>query len=755
MTNIIEELNQIENVEFVDGQKKFGSDAVFISQILQYLRSNPKLVSYLLFFSEKMPAKISDFLCKVIVSTIYSHCYLDEDKVAILDIMEELIEIYINFYGDVRKQIYTSNSSFNLIYKYFCDELSDLKAFYKLVLYSPVTTILSDDSFYLDLDRDRVSIRLDKEKLSEIDQQEYNDHLDKCRELSIKKLHQFVQNFISSLKAHVFAFPQTLALLIIRIYSKLIERLEFSNVYAICIDLIFNFLICPAITNPDLYGITDLHINNTSKNNLIQCANIIQCLTFSKWEDNNRYAEVCDLFDKDCLSFVIDHILSIFHNISLPKSLKMNSLPYFLISGTEIKYFFQYIDLFLNNNSQEDSQLNHFYSKLSVSMKTFINDLKLDKVDERKSKKSKSTEKLDVESSSYQSLEELLSSKNFTNIILNVLVNINQVFQIENTDYDSRMVGMLNDREFLTKINEKHVDFVDNFNTTLSEIDEIFKKETNQQEWSVDSTQLFDFHSFLNLKESYLNENFNIKPKNLTDKLIDFSPEKVNPTEYSSNLINSLENLNLHKNEVLNFETEKINDFSASLGKIETMFLDKYSTNEYSFGEVTEKLNSIKQDSDKNSSNKKSFFSLNSLKNIKDKVKTISMKDHKPNFQPNKYSSIENLTNTELLLDLPKERFDLQSVKEKTIEILDKYRSKNNNELILKNTCLATDVDSLGGDMNEIHAINYIHDIKGKLRKLMCNNNMFSIYQSYRFLNLENRNYFIMFLKVTNNNVHD
>lgn len=71
------------------------------------------------------------------------------------------------------------------------------------------------------------------------------------------------------------------------------------QVNAICTDLVFTYFICPAIVNPEPYGITDAPISYVCRFNLIQVAKIVQMLAMTKYEDvDSKVSDLYDLFEK-------------------------------------------------------------------------------------------------------------------------------------------------------------------------------------------------------------------------------------------------------------------------------------------------------------------------------------------------------------------------------------------------------------------------------------------------------------------------
>lgn len=75
-------------------------------------------------------------------------------------------------------------------------------------------------------------------------------------------------------------------------------------------DLVFTHFICPAMVNPEPYGITDAPISYISRFNLIQVARIIQMLALVKFQEiDSKLHDLYNLFDQNCISSLLDSIL--------------------------------------------------------------------------------------------------------------------------------------------------------------------------------------------------------------------------------------------------------------------------------------------------------------------------------------------------------------------------------------------------------------------------------------------------------------
>lgn len=69
---------------------------------------------------------------------------------------------------------------------------------------------------------------------------------------------------------------------------------------AACADLVFALFICPAICDPEPYGITsDIPISHITRHNLMQIAQIVQVLAMSRWDDiDPKVKDLYSRFDK-------------------------------------------------------------------------------------------------------------------------------------------------------------------------------------------------------------------------------------------------------------------------------------------------------------------------------------------------------------------------------------------------------------------------------------------------------------------------
>jgi hypothetical protein len=329
-----------------------------IADLFAFLRKNPNLLALSLISGEKANGESVEKISQIIMSSIYSHCLLNEDKVFALQLMKQLICSQLALSENPRRILRTNWCAFSHVYRIFCDEILDAKPFLTAALYEPVMQLLAEDDLFLDIDPNRAAVRFaPTERIRHFGKegtQQYQENLQKYRIWTINKLAAFVTKFIEGIQNNIFCFPQSLSWIVKQLYNIVIKNksIEVREIGAMCTDLIFGFFICPAILNPDLLGITDAHVSHIARFNLQQIAQIIQILALSKWEEiDPKLHDLYSKFKKESISCVLDYILEKCSD-ELPQEnnhLQCIARSCVLISETELKTLLA----FLNSFSQE------------------------------------------------------------------------------------------------------------------------------------------------------------------------------------------------------------------------------------------------------------------------------------------------------------------------------------------------------------------------------------------------------------------
>lgn len=101
----------------------------------------------------------------------------------------------------------------------------------------------------------------------------------------------------------------------------------FLQVNAIVTDLIFTLFICPAIVNPETYGICDAPVSEVARHNLMQVAQILQILALYRYEIPEHKLIDFTLFNLNAITNTIDLLLeknNFSEKLPLDKTFKVN-----------------------------------------------------------------------------------------------------------------------------------------------------------------------------------------------------------------------------------------------------------------------------------------------------------------------------------------------------------------------------------------------------------------------------------------------
>ena len=107
-------------------------------------------------------------------------------------------------------------------------------------------------------------------------------------------------------------FPTCVAWLVRQMAGLLTKNgnIDSKEIHAICTDLVFTYFICPAIVNPEPYGITDAPISYVARFNLMQVGQILQMLSLIKYQSvDPKVNDLYRKFEKDSVSSILDAIL--------------------------------------------------------------------------------------------------------------------------------------------------------------------------------------------------------------------------------------------------------------------------------------------------------------------------------------------------------------------------------------------------------------------------------------------------------------
>lgn len=202
--------------------------------------------------------------------------------------MRYLIEFELKESDNPRRLLRRGTCAFSILFKLFSEGLYSAKLFLTATLHEPIMQLLVEDEDHLETDPAKVTERLtpaQQERFGEKGSEGYKQRVQAAVEANEAKLVALVNKFIGYLKQNTYCFPHSLRWIVSQMYKTLscVERLEVGEVRTMCTDLLLTCFICPAIVNPEQYGIiSDAPINEVARFNLMQVSGT-ECVLLT-WE---------------------------------------------------------------------------------------------------------------------------------------------------------------------------------------------------------------------------------------------------------------------------------------------------------------------------------------------------------------------------------------------------------------------------------------------------------------------------------------
>ncbi|XP_041094452.1 GTPase-activating protein and VPS9 domain-containing protein 1 isoform X5 [Polyodon spathula] len=307
----------LEDTQFVDGYKTLGFQETIYGEFLNYLRENPRLVASCLVAGEKLNQEHEQGVIHTVFISLYGNCIMQEDESYLLQLLRYLIEFELKESDNPRRLLRRETCAFSILFKLFSEGLYSAKLFLTATLHEPIMQLLVEDEDHLETDPSKVTERFtpaQQEKLfGEKGSDGYRRKVLEMVESNEAKLVTLVNKFIGYLKQNTYCFPHSLRWIITQMYKTLscVERLEVGEVRAMCTDLLLACFICPAIVNPEQYGIiSDAPINEVARFNLMQVGRLLQQLAMAgAGEGDPRGKSSLSKFDKVCVATFLDVVI--------------------------------------------------------------------------------------------------------------------------------------------------------------------------------------------------------------------------------------------------------------------------------------------------------------------------------------------------------------------------------------------------------------------------------------------------------------
>uniref|UniRef100_A0A8C3AC46 GTPase-activating protein and VPS9 domain-containing protein 1 n=1 Tax=Cyclopterus lumpus TaxID=8103 RepID=A0A8C3AC46_CYCLU len=307
--------NMLEDTQFVDGYKTLGFQETIYGEFMARLRENPRLVASCLVAGEKLSHEHTQGVTYTVFTSLYGNCIMQEDESYLLQVLRYLVEFELKESDNPRRLLRRGTCAFSILFKLFSEGLYSAKLFLTATLHEPIMQLLVEDEDHLEIDPAKVTERLtpaQQERFGEKGSEGYKQRVQAAVEDNEAKLVALVNKFIGYLKQNTYCFPHSLRWIVSQMYKTLscVERLEVGEVRTMCTDLLLTCFICPAIVNPEQYGIiSDAPINEVARFNLMQVGQLLQQLAMTDDNADPRRKSSLSKFDKSCVAAFLDVVI--------------------------------------------------------------------------------------------------------------------------------------------------------------------------------------------------------------------------------------------------------------------------------------------------------------------------------------------------------------------------------------------------------------------------------------------------------------
>uniref|UniRef100_A0AAY5EHA1 Ras-GAP domain-containing protein n=1 Tax=Electrophorus electricus TaxID=8005 RepID=A0AAY5EHA1_ELEEL len=307
----------LEDTQFVDGYKTLGFQETVFGEFLGRLRENPRLVASCLVAGEKLNQEHTQGVIYTVFTSLYGNCIMQEDESYLLQVLRYLVEFELKESDNPRRLLRRGTCAFSILFKLFSEGLYSAKLFLTATLHEPIMQLLVEDEDHLEIDPAKLIERFtstQQERLfGEKGSDAYRRKVQAAVEANEAKLVALVNSFIGYLKQNTYCFPQSLRWIVSQMYKTLarVEGLEVGEVKTMCTDLLLTCFICPAIVNPEQYGIiSDAPINEVARFNLMQVGQLLQQLAMADADEGDpRRKSSLSKFDKSCVAAFLDVVI--------------------------------------------------------------------------------------------------------------------------------------------------------------------------------------------------------------------------------------------------------------------------------------------------------------------------------------------------------------------------------------------------------------------------------------------------------------
>lgn len=346
---------QLESVEFIDAYKDQAIKSQYLPLYVDFLRcihQSPYLLAQCLALADDLPILCSNLqsskseqmsqISQIISSGIYGNSIHGRDVEMMLKLLDKLLELKVSSIDDPRRLLRQSSSSFARLYHKFHESSLSSKLFLTAALHEPIMNVLIEDSNMQNLEFNGINRHSEG----------FEVHPDTIYQLSNKFIQSLIENWI--------IFPSTVRWLVLTMAKYLkVKGCDAKTVTEVLTDMVFVHFICPACTDPSLYGIVDAPISVRARNNLIKIGQLLQKLALAK---HQNFPELDVRFDQNAITDLMDKLVENSYDISemglshqLPTLYNIGRSS-ILMTQSEILLFLQFLKVTLESDQIDQNE---------------------------------------------------------------------------------------------------------------------------------------------------------------------------------------------------------------------------------------------------------------------------------------------------------------------------------------------------------------------------------------------------------------
>ncbi|XP_078489056.1 GTPase-activating protein and VPS9 domain-containing protein 1 isoform X1 [Ciona intestinalis] len=318
---------QLDNIEFVDGYKELGYQESMYSQFIEAFINNPTFAAACLAYGDKLGLDSTSDVARTMVMGCYGNNMVADDHRQLLELIETLMLLQLATIEQPSRLLQKGTSAFCTVFKLFAESLWSGKLFLMSALHQPIMEIIMDHELFLETNPQKVLARLSPNEIAKRfgsqDTPAFQEKLKQHVERTEQALLDICSSFVDSLLQTMTCFPQSLRWIISRAFHIVKDAgvVSESEARSLSADFLLHQFVCPAIVNPELYGVTgDVPLSDLTRFNLMQVAQVLQVM--AHWNETSQQNDsFYSKLDKGPMRRLIDVVISLSNQDSTPDNI--------------------------------------------------------------------------------------------------------------------------------------------------------------------------------------------------------------------------------------------------------------------------------------------------------------------------------------------------------------------------------------------------------------------------------------------------